>query len=88
MQTTMCDEGKHDLCDGHMRLSRINRACECYCHGIFGSPGQFLQGISKLSRGQKDRMLMDLAWKCWVRPPKLTMKNVALQSFRVCRLVP
>ncbi len=47
---SMCDENKHNLCDGHMRLGRINRACECWCHGIFDSPSKFLESISKLSR--------------------------------------
>lgn len=88
MLTTMCDESRHELCDEHIKLGRLNRVCECWCHGIFKSPSQFLESVSKLSRTQKDRMLMDLAWKCWVKPTGMTSKRVAIQSFTTARLIP
>ena len=88
MQSQMCEEGKHNQCEIVMQLGRAKKVCDCECHGIFKSPSEFLTAITKLSKRQKERLLLDLAWKCWDKPKGTTYKQVAISAYKITRLVP
>ena len=54
----------------------------------FDNPSEALVAIQKMSSAQKERMLLDLVWKCYVRPKGLRMKQVVVQSYNTSVLVP
>ena len=54
----------------------------------FDSPSEALVAIKKMSPEQKERMLLDLVWKCYVRPKGLRMNQIVVQSYNTSVLVP
>lgn len=60
------------------------------CHiKIFNNQSEFLVAVKKLPPKLKERMLLDIVWKCWgkTKNDPSSYKDITIQSYRICEMM-